>query len=307
MCSFIRNNTVNRIKITICLIISLTNLTLINQSGIIADISEINHKEITLEGSKNFRQLGGYKTKDGLIVKRDKLFRSGMLADLTDTDYQIISGLNIQTIVDFRSTSERVMQKTNWQGGDFVYVYDEHLNDEEINRILARLMQPGIDPDSAEKLLSDTYPRIVQMQKRNYSQMFKSLAMSDAPLLFHCSAGKDRTGIAAFLILIVLGVDIETARNDYLLSNKYLSSEVLITELSEEAIASLTPEEKYKYEYLSSLPDGVLSVSSGVTPTMLQEAINYMESESGSVLNYIKNELNISDEEIRRIRSNYLE
>lgn len=256
---------------------------------------------LPLEKGRNFRDLGGYQTTDGKTVKLGKLFRSGILSNLTDNDYNYIADLGIKSVVDFRDQNERASEVTQWKAGDMTLIYEDYSQVVDMQEFAKVLMDPSLNQQKAERLFAKMYPEIVKQQTQNYSQMFDQLASTGEPLLFHCTAGKDRTGVAGVLILTALGVDKETAIKDYLLSEQYLDPNELF-----HAPEDMDPEQQKMYAFFSKLPKDVVKVFAGVRRPMIEEAIAYMETTSGSVLNYIQQELKVSDDELQQIRKYYL-
>ncbi|MBU2870954.1 tyrosine-protein phosphatase [Colwellia sp. E2M01] len=256
---------------------------------------------LPLEGGRNFRELGGYETVDGKTVKWGKLFRSGALSNLTETDYQYIDNLNIKTVVDFRDNNERATEVTNWQASDVEVVNKDYGQVLDMKKFAKALMDPTLDEEKATMLFASMYPSLTDTQKENYTTMFNRLSTSDDGLLFHCTAGKDRTGVAGVLVLTALGVDKEVAIQDYLLSEQYLDPEELF-----HVPENMSEEQKRMYAFFSKLPPEVMQVFAGTRRPMIEAAIAHMEAQSGSVLNYIQQELDVSDQDLANIRKHYL-
>ncbi|MCU4675121.1 tyrosine-protein phosphatase [Catenovulum sp. 2E275] len=255
---------------------------------------------LALKGGRNFRDLGGYQTTDGHTVKWGKIYRSGALHQLTDADYQKLKGLEIATIVDFRATHERQKEVTNWQAGPVNQMAWDYNLDVD-TKAFAELFKKGeVTAQDMENVMANMYPGILDSQKPHYQAMFAQLVKSDEPLLFHCTAGKDRTGIAAALILTALGVDRATIEQDYVLTESVLKMDL---------IHGMTEEQKKDpmYAAFARLPKPALEALSGARPSYIRAAFAKMESEAGSVENYIKQELNVTDAQIAQLRANFLE
>ncbi|MDR1211186.1 MAG: tyrosine-protein phosphatase [Spirochaetaceae bacterium] len=168
---------------------------------------------LPLTGVYNVREFGGYPASGGRRVKPGLVYRSGDLDSLTSEDRTVMEGLGLKTIIDFRSGEER-----------------ERSPDPDLASLVNRVWLPinagnmtGIDkrkgPQSYRDIMLDLYRALVRDLIPEYRRFFA--AVSDPlspPLLFHCSAGKDRTGVAAALFLSALGVDRETIYSDYELS-----------------------------------------------------------------------------------------
>lgn len=173
---------------------------------------------LPLEGGQNFRELGGYPTDDGRHVRWGLLFRSGSMQKLTPTDFAYLQKLGIRTVVDFRSTQERSAEPVNWpEGGPNVLSVDYDFG------LLARHMTglKDMKPDEMRAAMVAMYPIILDQFNGQYRRLFEQLLAGRVPLAFNCSAGRDRTGVAAALILTALGVPRETVIQDYLLTNRY--------------------------------------------------------------------------------------
>lgn len=158
------------------------------------------------------RDLGGYPTQDGKRVKWGKLLRSGDLNELTVKDLQYLESIPLLTDIDFRSRAERENAPDKHPAGLKAYILlpidAGDLSEVEIT-----------DATSVPKLMEEAYRTIIHKYRDEYKTFFRILAEEGrAPLLFHCSAGKDRTGIAAALILSALGVERSIILEDYLLS-----------------------------------------------------------------------------------------
>jgi protein-tyrosine phosphatase len=164
----------------------------------------------------NARDLGGYRTDTGQ-VKWGVLYRTGDLFPLSPGDREILERLNIRTIVDFRNKTER----SHAPDGEISTVEGIYTLSIDAGNILD-LSKAGPDPDP-EAMMDEFYRLIVRGAIPQYREFFRLLSeKSRVPLLFHCSAGKDRTGIGAALLLTALGVERETVYRDYLLSAGYL-------------------------------------------------------------------------------------
>ena len=170
---------------------------------------------LPLEDAYNVRDLGGYSGAGGKTVRWRTVFRSGDLNKLSGSDVGYLESLGVQTSVDFRSKQEIETAPDKTIPG--------------LNQIVWLPIVPGdmiaaigtVKPDHLPQLIEEVYVNIIRSYQDEYKSFFNLLAGRDhTPLLFHCSAGKDRTGIGAALFLASLGVDRETIMQDYLLSNR---------------------------------------------------------------------------------------
>lgn len=183
-------------------------------------------RHVPLEGQSNFRDIGGYKTEDGKAVKRGVIFRSGELHQLTDDDVAKLKQLGVATVVNFQTAIE-----TESRGNDRLppgarevslpIETDDGLAaaiEEARRKVDFSSMPPSINPDIHRLLVDDA--------RKQYATLFREIAQSQEPLVFHCSHGVHRTGTATAVLLWSLGVPWDDVREDYLLSNKYRKSEV---------------------------------------------------------------------------------
>jgi protein-tyrosine phosphatase len=172
---------------------------------------------LPMEALYNVRELGGYPAFDGRRVKRGLLYRAGDLYAMTGKDRSILEGKGIKTIVDFRGDEERARSPDKLPG---TVVSTWELTVDPANVIDLSRMKAGT---SGEAMMEELYRVLVDEARPAYRQLFRLLTeIRNSPLLFHCSAGKDRTGLAAALILFALGTDRETIYEDYCLSGACL-------------------------------------------------------------------------------------
>lgn len=251
---------------------------------------------LPMQGGQNFRDLGGYQTADGRSVKWGMLFRSGVLNHLTETDYQLIDTLGIRTVTDFRSIEERTDEPTVWMASPVRRIeQDYHSGD------YSKFFKPGMDGDAMAALMAGFYPHMADQQKPTYQALFDQLVRHDEPMLYHCTAGKDRTGVASLLILTALGVPEEAILQDYLLSNQYLDSEKLMGSNKDDDEKASRMKAFFK-----SLPPDAIQALAGVRESYLRAVISHMNQQYGGVLGYIQQELGVSEQDLGTLRQRYL-
>ena len=239
---------------------------------------------IELEGTYNTRDLGGYETIDGKTVKYGMLFRSDKLKNLTPLDCEKLSNLGIKRIIDFRSNEEK-QREPNLIPEGMEYIEMPISVDNKIRGEIFDILNNKSDRDMRDFLIEANRDFILEF-KEVFSQFVKILANSPKPTLFHCSAGKDRTGFAAFLIYSILGVDRDTIIVDYLKSNYFIkdSMEQQIENVS--IILDITIEESRKLIPLLE-----------VNIEYIESAIDTANSQYGSLDYFISEGLNISFKE----------
>lgn len=176
-------------------------------------------RSIALDGASNVRDLGGYAVEGGRRVRFGLVFRGASLCGLTPQGRQDVAGLGLRTIVDLRGTKEAAAWPT--PGFDGV----AHLAlpiEPSVGASLRDLAATGCTTgEDAMGVMRRAYVAYVTDCAAQYGGLFARLLDDDGPpLLFHCSAGKDRTGFGAALLLRLLGVSMDDVRNDYLATNR---------------------------------------------------------------------------------------
>ncbi len=253
------------------------------------------HKEL------NFRGLGGYVMKDGRKIKKGIIFRSGELGRATPEELEYIKHLGIRTIFDFRNAPEthkcpdpripganhvNMCAAFNGMAADFDYSPMGLLD----------LLQDEDQTGNAAATLYSSLTASIAFTNDAYREMFKTLMAGETPLLFHCSGGKDRTGVAAALILLALGADEDTIKEDYLLSNVYLD------ELIEDRMG--------KHFLLSKLSDNYrthVMASEGVIPESVNMLLEEIKERYKTYENFFLNEYYIDGDGLEKLRDMYLE
>ena len=240
-----------------------------------------NKRHHPLEGGYNFRDLGGYSTKNGKIIKWGKIFRSDDFSNLTNADLNYLSNLSITTIIDFRSKQE-ALKAPNKIPVSVKNIYPYSINPgnmdiAQINELFERM--------SIEQIMENLYHLLIQDEEiiSQYRKFFALLQDSDnTPLVFHCSAGKDRTGMAAALFFSALGVEDETIMADYLLSNQYIKNKYA-------PIVAQKPHWKAFFE---------------VENRYLKIAFDAIKNNYSTIENYLEKALNVN---IIKLKKNYLD
>ncbi len=264
---------------------------------------------IELDGVANARQLGGYVCADGRKIKDGVLLRSAALSTLTDEGAKTLSEkYNLKYIFDFRTDSEREAQPDKEvEGAENVWlpVFTTSLYDEETMAAIMEARKTN-DPEQTyitlakHKGLSTIYSKMLVTEdgKKAYSEFFyKLLSLEDGgSVLWHCTQGKDRAGLAAVLLLYALGADEETIKRDYLLTNDSYAD--LIAE-SEAKAAELGLTEDETKEYVGT--------AAAVYEDFLNLAIGSVKDVYGSVESYLTDGLGLSDDDIKTLRDKFLE
>ncbi|MDR1948955.1 MAG: tyrosine-protein phosphatase [Spirochaetaceae bacterium] len=228
---------------------------------------------LPLEGLYNVRDLGGYPAGGGQ-VKWGLLYRAGDLHDPRPQAKTYLENRRIRTIVDFRDDRERAEAPD----GEFSTVEKIHVLSIYAGSVLdLRAITTGA---AGEELMRRLYVSLAAECRSQYRRFFSILSdPENSPVLFHCSAGKDRTGLGAALLLSALGVDRETIVRDYLLSGEYVR-------------------EKYR-DWLAQSPH--LEPLMTVRPGYIEAAFEYIETTFGSVEGYLRKELGADPDRLRSL------
>jgi protein-tyrosine phosphatase len=243
---------------------------------------------LPLQGASNFRDLGGYAGHGGRSVRWRRLFRSERLTLLTPADHAQLDALGLARVIDFRGVDERAAAPNHLPGAQEISLVIEPTVAHRMEAIQAA-GQPLSVP-LIVSLMQDLYRDLVQGQAHRYREMFEHLLASDAPLVFHCTAGKDRTGVAAALILSVLGVPLEVIRQDYLLTNRHYRR----------------PADAQAHSPAGA-PAEVLAVLWQVQDVFLDAALQALERDHGGFDRYLKDRMGLGAAERDLLRDRYLE
>ncbi|MEM1144083.1 MAG: tyrosine-protein phosphatase [Pseudomonadota bacterium] len=258
---------------------------------------------LPLDGSSNFRDLGGYPTRDGRTIKRGLLFRSGAMTSLTEDDMAYLAQFDFQTVVDLRSSEELELYPNRWvDAAGIDYVYHDYS--------IVKLMQQALQRQGKEKQdFSSSYLHMTEMLKPQLKLYFETLLNQQVPAVVNCSAGQDRTGVTSALLLSVLGVDRTLIFEDYLLSTDFRRPQNEKGDVDLEAAAETNAFAGMMLRYSAGMKNpsrpNPLVTASG-TP-FVQFTFDALEAEYGSIPAYLDSELGISPEQQVQLRAMYLD
>ncbi len=241
---------------------------------------ESNQRIVRLDGCFNFRDLGGYATSDGRRVRWRRLFRSDALHHLSDADLRHVRDeLGVRTLVDLRSSAERNGEAASPLAAPPVQVHHIPLFDRE---------RTGHSPSLP---LAEIYLLLLRFAREPIARAVRTLAASDAPAVFHCAAGKDRTGIIAAVLLGALGVGDEEIVADYAATRQGLIG----------IVERLRSSDSYQYVF-TELPPDTLHAEPETMAHVLAEAAK----EFGSMRGYLRS-AGFGDAELRRLEESLLD
>ena len=246
------------------------------------------------EAIDNFRDYGGYAVDDRLLA-RGRLYRAAHQARATDADVARLAALRLAAVVDLRRPSERRAQPSRrpvgWAG---TLIESAHDDGGEAPH-LTFLKTADLTPASGRAFMTETYRRLPFEAAHIdlFSRYFRLLAQAEGPVLIHCAAGKDRTGLLAALTHSLLGVAHDDLMGDYLLTNRAVDLEGRAEEVARKLTAMTG----------RAASHGAVVAFLGVEAAYLDEAFDAMKARSGSVGGYLEHVLGVDAPLTERIRA----
>lgn len=261
-----------------------------------------------LTGVPNARDMGGYKTKDGRTIQFGKLFRTGELTDITAADKKkLVRKYHLVKDIDFRSQRNILMDGQDPELDGVAY---SHYPYSSFKNLLLTTEGLDLGADMLEELIRLDYKGdlLSNYFMEGYRQMylttdgiemfrgfFKELLDADGgAVLWHCVSGKDRTGNATMLLLTVLGVDKETIIEDFLLTNDYLRADRKKTYAR---VLELTGSTRIAKDIASK---------DGVERRWIEASYQTIETNYGSVDNFLKKKIGLTSKDIKKLQKAYL-
>lgn len=261
----------------------------------------ISTRYLALEGVANFRDIGGYEIQQATgrfrHVQWGRIFRAGHFNATSRNDRAQLREMGIERVFDLRVAEERAKRPSRFD--------DEHVLD-----IIEIDVDPGssigfrelwsrgeFHANSIASLMQDLNRELVREHQAAYRSMFEGLlATGTGACVIHCASGKDRTGFGVALVLAVLGVDRQTIFHDYELTNRYLvfdkEVERVIRDFGEFDSARINPD--------------MLRPMYEARREYLRAAFSEIDEHFGGIEEYLRNQLDLTDDEFSRLRGNYL-
>ncbi|WP_062344107.1 tyrosine-protein phosphatase [Novosphingobium sp. CCH12-A3] len=251
---------------------------------------------LALVGGCNFRDLGGYATTSGGTVRRGLIYRSGVLTYLTEADHATIAPLGIRTIIDLRRNDEIVAEPTHWAGPvqHLSWQLDESLASSQRGAEWEKV-STGVE---LRAWLIRFYPSMQDWLVRPLRGLFDALLSDQTPLVFHCAAGKDRTGFCAAIVLGLAGVDEDTILADFALTNTTV--DLLAFARRHRAARMGLTDGAHPFEKMA--PD-VRDALMRADPAYLKAALDSVNEQHGSIEGYARAALGLDEAQITAIRA----
>lgn len=257
----------------------------------------------------NARELGGYKTRDGKTVREGVLLRTAALTDASQEELNsLIRDYNLSAVIDLRASYELAEEPEPALDGVAQYnfkIMDEQMMAERAAGIYPVLTDPNVDPVKRMTAILDAgvisdqmYVEFLQGEtgKEGFRDFFQVLLETPegSAVLWHCTNGKDRTGVAAMLLLGVLNVDEKTIMDDFMLTNTFFEEEIraMRAQLSQ-------------YIKDEAMLEELMVTGRGVYAPYMQNAIDYIKENYGDIPGYVKTELGLTDADIAKLQTLY--
>jgi protein-tyrosine phosphatase len=244
-------------------------------------------RSLHLATAPNFRDIGGYRTTDGRWVRMGLVYRSDQLDHLSSDDLTMIGQLASSLVVDLRTEKERRAGPDRLPPGARGLVADVMADSPPDTAAILR----SSAPDSGVEFLTEASRQFVSLPsaKAAYANLLSQILSAEDPVVYHCTAGKDRTGWGTAVLLTALGVPRQTVMADYLASNGYLLAK------NKALFASMPPATAAKMEPIMT-----------VRAAYLQAAFDEVDHRYGSFDRYLRDGLGVDDRELEKLRARFL-
>jgi protein-tyrosine phosphatase len=240
-------------------------------------------RHLELQGASNFRDLGGYPATYGRKVHWRQIFRSNHLGHLTAADIEVVRGLGVRSAFDFRGLEERAAAVCAVKE---IAVHSLPIEPTVVAALRARLAAGSLSAADALEIMRESYRNYVRLNTHSFRALFRHLLADRAPLVIHCTAGKDRTGFACALVLHALGVAEDVIAEDYLLTNRF-----------------------YRRDPASGtdLPEDVRQAIGSVEASFLVAGFEAVQADYGDLENYLREGLGLGPQEQTELKARYLQ
>jgi protein-tyrosine phosphatase len=244
---------------------------------------------VPLEGAQNFRDLGGYPAADGRQVRWGAVFRSDSLAALTEGDLATLDRLGLRLVCDFRGDAEVAEEPNRLVGRFAIRYWRRPLGDAGVQPAeWRRRFESGDFGDIDASWLTRSYQGMIDGFAVELGSVFRQLAdPAGVPAVLHCTAGKDRTGVAVALLLLLLGVPRERVIEDYALTGHFTGDRIRAAE---------------RYFRERGIDPERVTALMGSEPATLAGALDHLDESHGGALRWAREQAGLDDAELEALR-----
>lgn len=263
---------------------------------------EVSIRHIPLQGTPNFRDLGGYETTDGHFVRWGLIYRSGVLSKLTASDFAYLRQLDVRVVCDFRTAEENAVAPEIWIPGSHVLHVSAPIGtsgSKDVTAPIKQFLSSNPTPEQTKAWMVKMYGDFATADAPQFAKVFAQLKEDHLPILYHCTAGKDRTGVFSALLLLTLGVPEKAVLADYELTNKY-ELNAMSAAATRKMIANSSPD-------FARVSPAVMRVMMAADPDYLRSTLREIDEKFGSFANYRRTELGVSDADVEVLKARLLE
>lgn len=250
-----------------------------------------------LEGVTNFRDFGGYSTAAGRRVRWGQLYRSGELSGLSESDRRFVASLGLDAIFDLRIPEENDRAPSALPAREAARVANVPLFPGSAHAYREQLMTGTATAEGLAAVMQAINRDLARDHHADYGELIRRVAQARGPILIHCAAGKDRTGFGVALLLLALGVPLETVVADYLLSREFFDAERILA--GEQAIYLQRGAPPFDPEILRPLLE--------VRRAYLEAGLAAVAALAESPEAYLREFLGVSEAELAQLRERLLE
>lgn len=246
----------------------------------------ISNRYFLMDSIQNFRDLGGYYTNTQKMVRWGMLYRSGTFSYMSAKDWTKLQRLGIKTIIDLRTKDVKDEFKgNNLDVENYVRI---PIGKNGYQSISSKIMEDRFLRGDAIIFTQDMYRNFVENYRKEYAEFFNYLCnKNNYPIAFNCLLGKDQSGLAAYMLLYILGVPVETAEEDYMLSNEFIKRPMFFKDA----------------DNMSESKQEAMTMISNVDLSNLRYGLSCIRKKYGSLDNYIEKELGMNHHKCELLRS----
>jgi len=250
---------------------------------------------VALEGGCNFRDIGGYSAADGRTVKWGQVYRAGVLTYFTPADHGPLQQLGVRAICDLRRDEERHREPGRWPDSAAEALFWK--DDENMPTVRGFAAKRPKTAAGMRDAMIELYTALPLWMAPRLRGLFECVSTGKLPVVVHCAAGKDRTGVAIAVLLRALGVETATVVEDYLLTNEAGNFETFIQTHSDSHLGLADA-----HRPLLSMPKEMRTALFAADADYLQAAHHQIDTVHGGLDAYLRNVLGLSDDTIEKTR-----